>query len=146
MENGEDPPGTRRSASGRLIDCKTGRFAPDPNKVKRVPSSRRASSRRSAASEKTADRSRSIGEGSENGQQEQHQHQVVGLSSTTLPDSATGSFDVGRRLRKKTSMVEYEQVQAQLRKGDPIPVRQVQDQTRGNHVPPLLTFLTQGRE
>eukprot|EP00971_Amphidinium_carterae_P299565 5951831-Amphidinium_carterae.1 len=71
MENGEDPPGTRRSASGRLINSVTGRFMTDPNKVKKVSSSRRASSRRSAASEKPADRSRSLGEVSENEQNQQ---------------------------------------------------------------------------
>eukprot|EP00971_Amphidinium_carterae_P344903 6485572-Amphidinium_carterae.1 len=82
MENGGDPPGTRRSASGRLIDCKSGRFMTDPNKVKKVSSSRRANSRRSAASEKTADRSRSLGEELDNQQHQQHvdeQQQVVGV-------------------------------------------------------------------
>eukprot|EP00971_Amphidinium_carterae_P275886 5474285-Amphidinium_carterae.1 len=64
MENGDDPPGSRRIANGRLINCKTGRFMTDPNKS---PSSRRASSRRSAASGKTADRSRSLGEVSDHG-------------------------------------------------------------------------------
>eukprot|EP00971_Amphidinium_carterae_P090732 1796084-Amphidinium_carterae.1 len=52
MENGGDPPGpspgTRRSASGRLIDSTTGKFVTDPNKVKKPPSTRRACSRRSA--------------------------------------------------------------------------------------------------
>eukprot|EP00971_Amphidinium_carterae_P165098 3272674-Amphidinium_carterae.1 len=129
MENGGDPPGTRRSANGRLINCKTGRFTTDPNKVKTIPSSRRASSRRSAASERTADRSRSVEEVSDNGQiQQQVEVDLPGVPSTTLPDSAT--FDV----------------QAQLRKGDPIPVGQVQDQPPGNSIPPLLTFLSQGIE
>eukprot|EP00971_Amphidinium_carterae_P024131 476520-Amphidinium_carterae.1 len=86
MENGGDPPGTRRSASGRLIDIATGRFTTDPNKVKKTPSTRRANSRRSApASENPADRSRSLGEVSDN---EQNQQQASQVPSTMLPDSA----------------------------------------------------------
>eukprot|EP00971_Amphidinium_carterae_P213578 4238608-Amphidinium_carterae.1 len=142
MENGDDPPGSRRSANGRLINCKTGRFMTDPNKS---PSSRRASSRRSVASEKTQDRSRSQGEVSENEHiQRQEGAELQGVPSTTLPISAIP--DVSRRLRKKTPMIEYEQVQAQLRKGDPIPVDQLPDQATGNPIPPLLNFLSQGLE
>eukprot|EP00971_Amphidinium_carterae_P154133 3056901-Amphidinium_carterae.1 len=132
MEKSCDPPGSRRSASGRLINISTGRFMTDPNKAKSVPSSRRANSRRSAASEKTADRSRSIGE--EASDNEHIQRQVDGVPSTTLPNSAIP--DVNRRLRQKTPMVQYEQVQAQLRKGDPIPVDQLPDQASGNPIPP----------
>eukprot|EP00971_Amphidinium_carterae_P069628 1378076-Amphidinium_carterae.1 len=43
-------------------------------------------------------------------------------------------------------MVDYEQVQAQLRKGDPIQVGRLQEQSPGNANPPLLSYLTQGRE
>eukprot|EP00971_Amphidinium_carterae_P340845 6479356-Amphidinium_carterae.1 len=41
-------------------------------------------------------------------------------------------------------MIDYEQIQAQLRKGDPIQVGQLQPP--GSIIPPLLSSLTQGRE
>eukprot|EP00971_Amphidinium_carterae_P084915 1680316-Amphidinium_carterae.1 len=151
MENGGDPPGTRRSASGRLINASTGRFIADPNKVKKTPSTRRANSRRSApASENPADRSRSLGEVSDSEQNHQHAGQVP---STMLPDSAIP--DKRHRLIRKTSMDtttrvterrEYDQVQAQLRKGDPIRLGRPQERSPNGATNPLLAYLTQGRE
>lgn len=148
MEKSGDPPGTKRSANGRLINISTGRFMTDPNKAKSVSSSRRASSRRSAASEKTADdRSRSVEKAASDSGRIQQQVDVEhrGVPSTTPPISAIP--DGNRRLRKKTTPpMEFDQVQAQLRKGDPIPVDQLPDQALGNPIPPLLNFLSQGFE
>eukprot|EP00971_Amphidinium_carterae_P238469 4734015-Amphidinium_carterae.1 len=154
MENGGDPPGTRRSASGRLITASTGRFMADPNKVKKTQSTKRANSRRSVpASENPADRSRSLGEVSDGEQNQRRENQVP---RTTLPDSAIPN--IRHRLTRKTSMgvstrvterEEYDQVQAQLRKGDPIrlgPMGRPQERSPNGSIPPLLSYLTQGGE
>eukprot|EP00971_Amphidinium_carterae_P086935 1720138-Amphidinium_carterae.2 len=150
MEKVSDPPGTRRSASGRLIDSISGKFVTDPNKVKKQPTTRRARSRRSTpASEIPDNHSRSLGEVSD-GEENQRERQVP---RSTLPDSAT--IDKNRRLIRKTSLgvstrvterQEYDQVQAQLRQGDPIRLDQPQEQSPGGTVPPLMSYLTQGRE
>eukprot|EP00971_Amphidinium_carterae_P208445 4135756-Amphidinium_carterae.1 len=141
MENGSDPPGTRRSASGRLINASTGRFMADPNKEKKAGSTRRTSGRSASASTPQRDRSRSPGDlvDSEN------QHQDRSVQHSTFPDSAV--VDVNRkRLPRKTSVLrrpsvveneEYERVQAELRQGIPQEVKALTIQAimNGNGVP-----------
>eukprot|EP00971_Amphidinium_carterae_P090733 1796084-Amphidinium_carterae.2 len=45
-----------------------------------------------------------------------------------------------------TERQEYNQVQAQLRQGDPIRLGRPQEQSPDGTIPPLLSYLTQGRE
>eukprot|EP00971_Amphidinium_carterae_P197810 3925697-Amphidinium_carterae.2 len=149
MENSGDPPGTKRNAHGKLVNAVTGRFVKDPTRVP-ASTSRRASGKRSvSASTLQNDRSRSLEELSD----PENQQRERSVLRSTHPDSA--AVDVRHRLNRKTTVLdvpkvaerpEYERVQAQLRQGDPIRLDQAQGLSQEVISPPLLSYLTQGRE